>query len=117
MADKSVFDMNQLLQSVCDDKELAAQVVGVFLSDIPEQLSALAGAIDAGDAKTAERAAHSIKGASATVGGEALRAVALECEVLGKSADLAGMRARMDALRAQYGVLETALRAEGFAEA
>ncbi len=116
VADKRVFDRDQLFQSVCDDRELAAQVVGVFLTDIPEQLSALAAALDAGDAKTAERSAHSVKGASATVGGEALRAVALECEVLGKNGDLAGMRAKMDELRAQYGVLENALRADGFAE-
>lgn len=116
MADKNIFNMDQLLQSTCDDKELAAQVVGVFLSDIPVQLANLQKALDEDDVKTAERVAHSIKGASATVGGEALRLVALESEMLGKEGDIAGMRTRIDAIRAQYSLLEHELRANGFVE-
>ncbi len=117
MADTAIFDMAQLLQSTCDDRELAAQVAGVFLSDIPQQLAALLGAVEANDAKTAERAAHSIKGASATVGGEALRQVALECEMLGKQGDLGAVRGKIDEIRCQYALLEGELRASGFAEA
>ena len=116
MADKNIFDMDQLLRSTCDDRELAEQVVGVFLADIPLQLSALQKALDDNDGKTAERVAHSIKGASATVGGEALRLVALESELLGKNGDLVSMRLKIDAVRAQYALLESELRAAGFVE-
>ncbi len=113
MEDKSVFDMGSLLRSTCDDKELAGQVVEVFLSDIPVQLADLQSALDRNDAVTAERVAHSIKGASATVGGALLRDVAFECEQCGKSSDLAGLRDRMTKLREQYDILQQVLRGSG----
>ena len=116
MTDKNIFDMDQLLRSTCDDNELAEQVVGVFLADIPVQLSSLQKALDENDVKTAERVAHSIKGAAATVGGEALRQLALESELMGKDGDLASMRLKIDAIRSQYALLESELRAAGFVE-
>lgn len=116
MEDKSVFDMEALLNSTCDDDELAGQVVGVFLSDIPEQLDYLQKALDEDDAATAERVAHSIKGAAATVGGERLRAVAFECEKLGKAGDLDALRGMMAHLRETYGILQQVLRDNGFVQ-
>lgn len=117
MADKRIFDMEMLLQSTCDDKELAGQVVGVFLADIPIQLADLEAALAGGDAKTAERVSHSIKGASATVGGEALREVAYACEQFGRDGKLDELRTRMAELRECYADLEKELRANGFSEA
>lgn len=117
MADKRIFDMDMLLQSTCDDKELAGQVVAVFLADIPVQIADLDAALIAGDAKTAERVAHSIKGAAATVGGEALREVALACEQCGREGRLDEVRSEMAELKTRYAALESELRANGFTEA
>lgn len=114
MDDVPVFLMANLMDATCDDKELAAQVVGVFLNDIPVQLQSLDEALKASDAKTAERVAHSIKGASATVGGERLRQVALECETFGRENQLDKLGARVAELRAAYEELAEALRGEGF---
>lgn len=114
MADESIFDMVKLLENTCDDRELAAQVVGVFLTDIPVQLNDLDQALAAGDAKTAERVCHSIKGASATVGGEALRAIAYTCERLGHDGDLDALKNHVGELRAQFERLDGVLRDEGF---
>ncbi|MCD8139274.1 MAG: Hpt domain-containing protein [Planctomycetaceae bacterium] len=114
MPDNSVFDMNQLLESTCDDRELAAQVVGVFLNDIPKQLADLDAAIAAADVKTAERVAHSIKGAAATVGGESLRATALDCEQLAREGDLDGVQSHIPDLKSHYDLLKNALLEAGF---
>ncbi|MCC8189499.1 MAG: Hpt domain-containing protein [Planctomycetes bacterium] len=114
MEDDVVFNMEQLLNSTCDDRELASQVVGVFLSDIPVQLQELDKALAAGDAKTAERVAHSIKGASATVGGCLLRDVAFACEQYGREARLADLQSRVRDLRDSFEALKTALLAAGF---
>lgn len=116
MADSNIFDMEQLLNSTCDDRELAAQVVGVFLADIPMQLDNLDAALAAGDAKTAERVAHSVKGASATVGGELLRAVAFECEQYGRDSRLEELKAKVPELKTQYQALRAALLEAGFTE-
>jgi HPt (histidine-containing phosphotransfer) domain-containing protein len=115
MDDVPVFDRRSLLNATCDDRELAGQVVEVFLADIPKQMASLDAALADGDAGIAERVAHSIKGASATVGGERLRAVAFECETLGREGRLAEVLRRVPALRDAYAELEAALKEEGFA--
>lgn len=116
MADNNVFDMEQLMNSTCDDRELTAQVVGVFLADIPVQLENLDAALAAGDAKTAERVSHSIKGASATVGGELLRDVAFECEKFGRDSKLEELKAQVPEMKTRYQALRAALLEAGFAE-
>lgn len=114
MEEEPIFNAQRLLESTCDDSELAGQVVAMFLADIPEQLAALDLAIRSGDAKTAERVAHSIKGASATVGGERLRALAYTCERLGHEAKISELDKNQAELRRQFDLLETSLRQEGF---
>lgn len=109
-----VFDSRSLLNATCDDRDLAGQVVEVFLADIPEQFAALASALGAGDAKSAERVSHSIKGASATVGGERMRGIAFECETCGREGRLRELADLVPALKAAYAELEVVLRTEGF---
>ena len=83
-----VFDQAGMMARLMDDEDLARTVIEGFLEDIPQQIEALRGYLEAGDAAGAERQAHTIKGASANVGGEALRAVAFEMEKAGKAGDL-----------------------------
>ncbi len=67
------------------------------------------GYLEAGDAPGAERQAHTIKGASANVGGEALREAAFEMEKAGKAGDLETVRARMAELDKEFGRLKEAM--------
>ncbi len=114
MEDAPVFTPEALLNATCNDKELAAQVVEVFLADIPTQLGDLASAARGTDAKTAERVAHSIKGASATVGGQQMHALALECEILGREGKLDALAAKVDDLRESFDKLVQAMRENGY---
>jgi HPt (histidine-containing phosphotransfer) domain-containing protein len=84
------------------DEQLAQTILDGFVEDIPRQIQALRDFLAAGNAPGAERQAHTIKGASATVGAEALRAVALEMEMAGKAGDLEAIRSRMADLEAQF---------------
>jgi len=63
----------------------------------------------AGDVRLVEQQAHKIKGACATVGGEALRAVAWAMEQAGKSGDLDAARARVTDLDEQFNALKEAM--------
>jgi len=105
-----VFDRAALLERLMGDEELAGTIVDGFLRDIPRQIQALRKFLDAANASGAERQAHTIKGASANVGGEALRAVAHEMEKAGKAGDLAAVKARMADLEAQFEALKDAMR-------
>ncbi|MCX6067181.1 MAG: response regulator, partial [Chloroflexi bacterium] len=107
-----VFDKAGVLERLMGDEELARVVFAGFLEDIPHQLLVLKDYLEKDDAVSSERQAHTIKGAAANIGGEALRAVAFEMEKSGKAGDLPAMRARMDELQAQFELLKKALEAE-----
>ena len=108
-AEAPVFDRAGMLARLMDDEDLARAVAAGFLDDIPRQIGALGTCLGTGDAPGALRHAHSIKGASANVGGEALRAVAIEMEKAAGAGDLEGVAARLPDLESQFGRLEEAM--------
>ena len=80
-----------MLSRLMGDEELARRVVGGIPGRYPAaDRGRFGNMLDAGDGPGAERKAHSIKGASANVGGEAMRAVALEMERAAEAGELDG---------------------------
>lgn len=67
-----VFNRTRLGVRLMNDDQLIHEVINDFLEDIPRQIEALESRLTAGDAQNVERLAHSIKGAAACIGGEAL---------------------------------------------
>ena len=106
----SIFDRAAMLERLMDDEELARTILDGFLEDIPRQIEALRGYLEAGDAPGAGRQAHTIMGAAANVGGERLREAAFEMEKAAKAGDLSAVKARMADLEAQFGRLKEAMR-------
>jgi two-component system sensor histidine kinase/response regulator len=76
-----VFDEAVLVHLLGGDHEAVAEIVAEFIKDAPLQVAAFHEALAAGDAALARRQAHTLKGASANVGAEALRAVASRAEL------------------------------------
>ena len=97
-----VFDRAGMMSRVMEDEDLAKEIVAMFLEDIPQQIATLRSDLESGDARGAERQAHSIKGASATVGGECLRAVAAEMEKAGRDGDLRAVAGHLAELDAEF---------------
>lgn len=104
-----VFDREAMVERLLDDEELAKGVITGFLADMPQQIQALEELVEAEDAKGVERQAHTIKGAAASVGGEALRGVAFEIEKQGKIGDVSELEARMTELQRQFDRLRVAV--------
>jgi HPt (histidine-containing phosphotransfer) domain-containing protein len=98
-----------MMERLMGDQELARIVVDGFLEDAPRLMDALRNALVAGDATAAIRGAHTIRGASATVGGEALRAIAWEMEKAGTAGDFGAVRARLPDLEYELGRLRDAM--------
>jgi len=107
-----IFDRADMMSRLMDDEDLARTVVAAFLADIPQQIAALRDYLEVGDAPGAERQAHTIKGASANVSGEALRAVAFEMEKAARAGDLSAARGYMPELEAQFDRLNQAMTKE-----
>ena len=114
-AEAPVFDKAGMMTRLMDDEDLARIVVDGFLEDAPKQIEALRNYLAAGDAPGALRQAHTIKGASATVGGEALRAVAFEMEKAAIAGDFEAVTARLPDLESQLARLKEAMN--GFTDA
>ena len=64
---------------------------------------------DAGRAADIERQAHTIKGASANVGGEVLRETAFEMEKAGKAGDLVALKTLLPEMQKRFARLKEAM--------
>ncbi|MFO7602029.1 MAG: response regulator, partial [Candidatus Desulfacyla sp.] len=104
-----LFDRDGMLSRMMGDLDLAKAVMAGFIDDIPRQIAALKGFLESGDAQAAQRQAHTIKGASANVGGERLREAALRVEKAAQTGDFAGARSLMTELEAQFSRLKDAM--------
>jgi HPt (histidine-containing phosphotransfer) domain-containing protein len=89
------------MERLMGDSNLARVVVDGFLEDAPRLIEALRSSLAASDAPGVIRGAHTIRGASATVGGEAVRAVAWAMEKAGTAGDLGTVRASLPQLESE----------------
>ena len=71
-----------------DDEELASTLCGIFLKDVPGRIKTLKDSLSEQDAKGIEQSAHSIRGATANMSGEALSELAKSIEEAACSNDL-----------------------------
>jgi HPt (histidine-containing phosphotransfer) domain-containing protein len=99
------FERTTLLRRLGGDEKLAEMILQAFLEDTPRQIEAIRRYLKSGDAAGAEIKAHAIKGASATVGAEALRALALELEKACNTGELDAALKQIPELEAQFALL------------
>lgn len=83
-----VFDQAGLLDRIGGDQEFLVIFVEKFIESTSDLMVGLAGAIEQGDRSSIHLQAHSIKGAAASIGAEAMRAIAAEMEAQAKAGRL-----------------------------
>jgi CheY-like chemotaxis protein/HPt (histidine-containing phosphotransfer) domain-containing protein len=104
-----VFDRAAFIERMMGDESLAKMIVEGFIGDIPGEIRTLREYVDKGDTGNAGARAHKIKGASANMAGEALREVAHNMEIAGKSADASKLKELMPRLEAEFEKLRVEL--------
>ena len=104
-----VFDRAGMMDRLMNDEELVHILIEGFLDDAPKQIAALRGFLATGDVKSTERQAHTLKGASANLGGEVLRALAFEMEKEAKTGNLQYVTDHLPELEAQFARLKEAM--------
>jgi len=97
-----VFDREGMMARFMDDEVLATNIVSSFLDDAPRQITALHRYLEAGDLESVRRQAHSLKGASANVGGEVLLRIAFAMEKSATEGDLNEVRRGLPELELQF---------------
>ncbi|MFC5300855.1 ATP-binding protein [Azospira restricta] len=103
-------DTAAAIRNLGGDRALYRQIVPTFLDDLAEQLAGLDAALAAGDFGGARRAAHSVKGMSASVGAERLRRDAQALENACAAADAAAVAAAAPPFRSEAEAVGVAMR-------
>ena len=109
-AESRPWNREAFLERLRGDHELAAEIVDDYLSEVPKEIVALREALAAGDEKAGERCAHSVKGVSASVGGEIVREIALRMEKAAAAGDLERAGGLLPRLEAEFERLKDAMQ-------
>lgn len=94
------------------DPDIIAEVGGLFLEHSPQKIAAILKAVENGDAKGLQTAAHSLKSSSAYVGAMRLSELSRELEIMGRSQVMDGAEEKAEKLNREYKQVMMELDAE-----
>ncbi|MFO1318204.1 MAG: Hpt domain-containing protein [Burkholderiales bacterium] len=87
-----LFGRDEALNMLGGDEGLLADVVNIAREELPRQIASFKTALDAEDAPTARRHAHTLKGTVATLGASQVKDSAFEAECAARDGSLASAR-------------------------
>jgi HPt (histidine-containing phosphotransfer) domain-containing protein len=108
-ATNAACNLRAALERLDGDAELLSMLIAVYLEDSVELLSQLGAAIDARDAASAERAAHSLKGLASNFDGFPAVEAALVIETAARQGDWGATTAGLPTLEQEVSRLQQAL--------
>lgn len=106
-----VLDMKQAMFITGGKMAMFQRIAKVFVQHMPNRLMELEAAVNARDGSEVYRIAHSIQGASASVGGRQLRELAYRLEQKGQNLNLDDGAEWVERIKAAYAELKAALDA------
>lgn len=95
---RPVFDREVFERQVGGDRELALEILRMFLEDCPDRTAAIKTAVDRGDANALCTAAHTLKGSAGYLAAAHVVDAAALLERLGRESRLADAPAAVDQL-------------------
>jgi histidine phosphotransfer protein HptB len=93
-----------------DGGEFLREIVAIYIEDTPKRLADLRACLASGDVTTFTRAAHTIKGSSANVGAQVLKAIAERLEAISRKDGLGAVGSLIDDCDAEFGRVAAELR-------
>ncbi len=112
-SNKRVFDLEALLNRMGGDEQALGEVVKIFLSHTPKMLNEVRSAALVNNWEQLATLSHSLKGACATFGAEALADVARKMEQVAKGADTERLRTLLPRMDMEMSALEKAVEKLG----
>jgi len=104
-----IFDLNDYLKRVMQDRELGKSLIDEFLSELPGRLDELENAVKAGNAEHARQIAHLIKGEAASISAQKLSRTASMMELAAKNGNLPEQQSILPRLHEEAGLLVVAI--------
>ena len=93
--DSSIFDFDRLKKISADDADFEKDLVSSYIEDIEQKSKQLDDYLSAGDVESMVKLAHTIKGASYSIGAQKVGDEAFGIEISGKSNDLVSIEERL----------------------
>ncbi len=109
-AGESVFDFDAFSNRMMGDEDLMRTVVDVFLEDMAVKIEKVRKTVAAGDVQGTGMLGHTIKGATANVGGMAMSLLAQKMEKAGRGGDLETARLALPQLERRFVELRIAMQ-------
>ncbi len=112
--DRAALDRRAALERVEGNRELLAEMVGLFVEEYPAAADAIAAGLEEGDLEAVASAAHRVRGNLATFGAQTASAAAAEVEAMARAGDRPGTAGAWEHFLDAFARLEpelTALRA------
>ena len=98
--------IENVLERLGGDEELLAEVVELFIDEVPDILCSLEEAIKNGDWENARKLAHTLKGSSSNIGAERFASLALELEKTSKDQDSSRAVEAFQLLKDEFSAVE-----------
>jgi HPt (histidine-containing phosphotransfer) domain-containing protein len=92
------------------EADVLAEILTMFVDEVPKKIAALQAAVLAGDAAQVARLAHSLKGSSGNIGAAAMLDVCRRIDDLAKAGDLARVTPLVAALTSEYHRVELEIK-------
>lgn len=104
-----IFRRHEVLERLEGDEDLLRELVDLFFTQSRTQIQELTAALALGDAAAIRHQAHSLKGAAAGLGAEALSHRAALLEKAGKEGDLTAIPALLKAVQEELARFQQAV--------
>ncbi len=108
-SESEALDEAALLILVGGDKKLAAELAGLFLSEIEPRMNEISAAVTDRDAVRLRSGAHALRGSAATMQADNVSAAAGELETMGRSGLLDGVQRALENLNVAMAILRPRL--------
>ena len=89
-AEVPALDYEEVAERFAGDTELVAELVDLFLEDLPRLMQEIEAAVATGDARALQRSAHTLKGAVGNFGAHPCFDASRELEYMGRDEELSG---------------------------
>ena len=109
LPDHAIFDLGAALELLGGDCDLMDEIARLFIEESPGQLAEVAGAIEQGDARSLQLAAHKLKGTTLNFASTAVAEMAARLERMGSAGHLDDARDAFANLQDGIGRLQTAI--------
>lgn len=105
-----VIDRKELLARLDDDTELLAELVDLFLEDLPARMQGMREALAEDDVERLHELAHALKGSVGNLAATRAMAAATTLNKLARAGEREGLKEAVDRFEADLQQLEPALR-------